>query len=224
MQQLVCLALASAVLLAAAPAEELVLHNGFRIATSRVEVRGDTVIAYTDSGTLEFPRTAVAAVEKLEQPPSPAEEPAQSAAHAQAPASAPLSPQDRLRLAAADHGLPAEFVLSVAKVESAFRPAAISPKGAIGVMQLMPATARALNVDPHDPAQNIEGGARLLRDLLLKYQNYPDQVYRALSAYNAGEGAVSRYNGIPPYAETRHYVEKVLNEFERLKKQPRTGR
>ena len=107
--------------------------------------------------------------------------------------------------------------MSIAKVESAFQPNAISPKGAIGVMQLMPATAKALNANPYDTRENIEAGARLMRDLLVKYEAYPDQVYRALSAYNAGPGAVQKYNGIPPYQETRQYVEKVLNEYHRLK-------
>jgi soluble lytic murein transglycosylase-like protein len=132
---------------------------------------------------------------------------------------APKSAKEHLRDAADLTGLPPEILLSIAKVESAFQTNARSPKGAIGVMQLMPETARALNVNPHDTRENIEGGARLLRDLLVKYEQYPDQVYRALSAYNAGPGAVAKYNGIPPYAETRAYVEKVLNEYHRLKTQ-----
>ena len=82
---------------------------------------------------------------------------------------------------------------------------------------MRPGTARALNVNPHDTRENIEGGARLLRDLLVRYEHFPDQVYRALSAYNAGPGAVQKYNGVPPYRETQAYVEKVLNEYHRLK-------
>lgn len=208
-------------LAAAAPSEEIVLHTGFRITALKIESRGDSLIVHTDSGTLELPRSTVASIEKLDPAPLPPPSPQASPIINQPlKPPAPSTPLEQIRHAAEGHGLPAEFVLSVAKVESALRPAALSPKGAIGVMQLMPATAQSLGVDPHDQAQNIEGGARLLRDLLVKYQNYPDQVYRALSAYNAGEGAVSRYNGIPPYQETRHYVEKVLNEFDRLKKQP----
>ena len=121
-------------------------------------------------------------------------------------------------MAALSNGLPPAFVHSVAKVESALRSDAVSPKGAIGIMQLMPATAAALSADPHDPAQNVEAGARLLRELLIKYENYPDQVRRALAAYNAGSGAVDRYNGVPPYRETQAYVEKVLQNYHELSK------
>ena len=101
-------------------------------------------------------------------------------------------------------------ITSVAAVESGFRPDAVSPKGAIGVMQLMPETAKTLAVDPHDTAQNIEAGARLLRELLIKYNG---DVVKALSAYNAGAGAVDRYKGMPPYAETQEYVYKVVKTY-----------
>jgi soluble lytic murein transglycosylase-like protein len=100
----------------------------------------------------------------------------------------------------------------VAKVESAMRSDAVSPKGAIGVMQLMPATARALDADPADPAQNIEAGTRLLRDLLIKYNN---DAIKALAAYNAGEGAVDRYQGLPPFSETQNYVDKVIRNYQK---------
>ena len=106
--------------------------------------------------------------------------------------------------------MPPAFVESVAEVESALRPDAVSPKGAIGVMQLMPDTAKALSADATDVAQNIEGGVRLLRDLLLRYDG---DVVKALVAYNAGVGAVSRYGGLPPYPETQTYVDKVLRTY-----------
>jgi soluble lytic murein transglycosylase-like protein len=98
----------------------------------------------------------------------------------------------------------------VARVESSLRPEAVSPKGALGIMQLMPATAQALAADPYDTAQNIDAGARLLRELLLKYNG---DVVKALSAYNAGSGAVDRYQGMPPYSETRDYVDKVIRTY-----------
>jgi soluble lytic murein transglycosylase-like protein len=201
--------------------EEIVLHTGFRLPAERHEVVGENLRIHMDGGTVEIPRASVASIEAL-APAAPA-----AAAPVPAPAPAPVpgpaafvqlkSPQEHLQDAAGLTGLPPEFLLSIARVESAFQPKALSPKGAIGVMQLMPETARALNVNPHDTRENIEGGARLLRELLIKYQNYPDQVQRALSAYNAGPGAVQKYNGVPPYAETRAYVEKVLNEYHRLK-------
>ena len=112
--------------------------------------------------------------------------------------------------AAIRYGLPPKFVESVAKIESAMRPDAISPKGAIGVMQLMPATAKALDADPNNSAQNIEAGTKLLRELLIKYNN---DAVKALAAYNAGEGAVDRFGGLPPFPETQSYVDKVIKSF-----------
>ena len=107
------------------------------------------------------------------------------------------------------------LVHAVISVESAYNATARSPKGAIGLMQLMPQTAAALNVDPHDAEQNAEAGARLLKDLLLQYQHQPDQLRRALAAYNAGPAAVAKYNGVPPYRETQLYVDKIVGQYKR---------
>jgi soluble lytic murein transglycosylase-like protein len=107
----------------------------------------------------------------------------------------------------ARYGVEGSLVKAVIKAESAFQPTAVSPKGARGLMQLMPQTAlmhRVHNI--HEPRQNIEGGVRHLRMLLDRYRNVP----LALAAYNAGEGAVDMYQGIPPYAETQEYVRRVL--------------
>ena len=98
------------------------------------------------------------------------------------------------------------LVRSVIAAESAFQPNARSPKGAIGPMQLMPETAKDLGVDPHDPAQNVDAGTRYLRDLL---QRYDSGLWHALAAYNAGPGAVDKYRGVPPYRETRNYVNRI---------------
>lgn len=126
------------------------------------------------------------------------------------PPAPPADPRTMVREAATRAGLPAAFVESVAKTESRFNPAAVSPKGAIGVMQLMPGTAKALGAEPADPAQNIDAGARLLRELLLKYDG---DVAKALAAYNAGEAAVDRYQGVPPYPETQHYINTVIRDY-----------
>lgn len=116
---------------------------------------------------------------------------------------------DRLiRAACARYGVEFELVKAVIKAESAFNPSAISRAGARGLMQLMPATAADHGVaDIHSPRQNIEGGVRHLRLLLERFEG---NVTLALAAYNAGAGAVDKYNGIPPYQETQHYVRKVL--------------
>jgi soluble lytic murein transglycosylase-like protein len=117
--------------------------------------------------------------------------------------------------AARRHGLEPALVLAVVQVESAFRPHAISPKGAQGLMQLMPPTARELGVkDAFDPEQNLDGGARYLRQLLVRYKG---DVKRALAAYNAGPGAVDRHQGVPPYRETRQYVRRVLDKYKKEK-------
>lgn len=108
------------------------------------------------------------------------------------------------RAEARRHGLDADLVLAVMRLESNFQRRALSPKGAMGLMQLMPATARRLGVrDPWDPAQNIRGGCAYLRFLLDRFDG---DLRLALAAYNAGEGAVDAYGGVPPYAETRRYV------------------
>jgi soluble lytic murein transglycosylase-like protein len=184
--------------------EYAVLSNGFRIHAERHEIAGSSVLLYLKDGVTEMPAASVASFEPEEYAPPPALPPK---------VDPPLPMRDArtlVRDAARRTGLPPALVESVARVESNLRPEAVSPKGAIGVMQLMPATAREFAADPRDTAQNIDAGARLLRDLLIKYDG---DVVKALSAYNAGSGAVDRYRGMPPYAETRDYVDKVIRAY-----------
>jgi len=184
--------------------EYAVLANGFRIHADRHETAGASVRLYNKGGVTEVPAASIASFEAEEVVALPVMPPK---------VEAPLPVRDTrtlVRDAAIRSGLPPTLVESVARVESALRPEAVSPKGALGVMQLMPATARMLDADPHDTAQNINAGARLLRDLLIKYGG---DVVKALSAYNAGEGAVDRYRGMPPYSETRDYVDKVIRTY-----------
>ncbi len=108
--------------------------------------------------------------------------------------------------AAQRYGVPASLLAAVAHQESGFNPGAVSPAGARGLMQLMPATAAGLGVDPLNPSQAVDGAARLLRDLIAQF----GRTDLALAAYNAGPGAVHRYHGIPPYPETQRYVPAVL--------------
>lgn len=124
---------------------------------------------------------------------------------ARVPASTPYA--DLINGAAARTGVPGELLAAVAKQESGFNPRAVSPAGAQGLMQLMPGTARGLGVtNSFDPAQAVDGAARLLRTLLDKFGS----TELALAAYNAGPGAVARYDGIPPYRETQNYVRSIM--------------
>ncbi|MDD9715561.1 lytic transglycosylase domain-containing protein [Dinoroseobacter sp. PD6] len=113
---------------------------------------------------------------------------------------------DMARNAARRHGIPEDLFLRLVQQESGFNPKAVSHKGAIGLAQLMPGTARMLGVNPHDPQQNLEGGARYLRTQYLRFRNWR----LALAAYNAGPEAVARHNGVPPFEETRNYVRRIL--------------
>lgn len=116
-------------------------------------------------------------------------------------------------VASQTHRVPAALVKAVIAAESAFDPAAVSPKGAMGLMQLMPATAKDLGVDePFEDAQNVHGGTRYLRYLFDRYGDW----LRTLAAYNAGPQAVDRYDGVPPYEETRQYVQRVLSYYRRF--------
>jgi soluble lytic murein transglycosylase-like protein len=118
-----------------------------------------------------------------------------------------------IRFACRQYGLDYFLVKAVISAESAFDPGAISPKGAMGLMQLMPGTSRDLGVvNPFDPTQNIDGGVRYLRFLMDRFNN---NVVHALAAYNAGPEAVQKHNGVPPYEETRNYVQRVLDFYGR---------
>lgn len=115
---------------------------------------------------------------------------------------------DLARSAALRHGVPEDLFLRLVQQESGWNPQAVSHKGAIGLAQLMPETARDLGVDPRDPAANLDGGARYLRMQHQAFGSWP----LALAAYNAGPGAVARHGGIPPFAETQTYVVAVWGQ------------
>jgi soluble lytic murein transglycosylase-like protein len=182
--------------------EYAVLSSGFRIHADRHETDGAVVRLYANGGITEVPARQVAGFEPEEVIPAP------PPVRLQVP-----STEELITAAAKRNGLPPGFVKSVVAVESGFRADAISRKGAIGLMQLMPSTARDYGADPKDPQQNVEAGTRYLRDLLLKYQHDDHQVIRALAAYNAGPGAVDRYHGVPPYRETLAYITRVLKKY-----------
>jgi soluble lytic murein transglycosylase-like protein len=119
--------------------------------------------------------------------------------------------REMVRRISTEQGLDPSLVDAVVRVESAYNPRAVSHKGALGLMQLMPDTARRLEVeDPFDPEQNLRGGMREFSRLIDRYSG---SLQLALAAYNAGEGAVERYRGIPPYRETRNYVTRIMTIY-----------
>ncbi len=193
--------------LPAVAGEYALLTTGFRIYAERHEVRGEVVRLYADGGVIELPASAVAAFEPQHETAALADP------IAPVPQAREADPKNLLRQAADRYGVPVELLESVAAAESSFDQTAVSPKGAVGIMQLMPGTAAELGADPYDLAQNVDAGARYLRDLLLKYEG---GIHSALAAYNAGSGTVARYRGIPPYRETEQYVQRVVDRYQRL--------
>jgi hypothetical protein len=125
-----------------------------------------------------------------------------------------------IHAAAEKHQVPAALVKSIVAAESNFHCEAVSPKGAIGLMQLMPATAQQYGADPNIPEQNVDAGTRYLYFLMQKYRKHRNPLPRVIAAYNAGPGAVDRYRGIPPFRETRGYVARVMGFMRQYSKKP----
>ena len=193
--------------LPAVAAEYAVLSTGYRIHADRHEVEGRTVRLFAGDGVTELPASLVASFEPDDCAKSapPFEEPA------------PESPEKTVEEVVFDQSamlaLHPDLIFSVIAAESNFDAGAVSHKGAVGLMQLMPETAVELAVDPRKPQENVQGGTRYLRQLLDRYAGESDQLVKAIAAYNAGPAAVDRYDGIPPYAETRAFVRRVIRRF-----------
>jgi soluble lytic murein transglycosylase-like protein len=192
------------------PAAEMAnLHNGFSIRHEHHENLGETTRLYlrTDpsSGYVDI---ATAQIESFEPAP-----PELTAADPRPSATQDLSAI--ISYASARSQIDADFIASVIRAESANNPRAVSRKGAQGLMQLMPQTAATLGVaNSFDPAENVDGGVRYLRELLLHYNG---DAAKALAAYNAGPQRVQQYNGVPPYRETHAYVARVITDYNRKK-------
>jgi hypothetical protein len=204
-----CLALAGSLV----GKESICFNTGFCMEADSHTRQNGMIELQTRGGTMEFPADQVFQISLLEDTPAPAE-----TAHSTVPLASTVDiTEDSLLRAAAEEGLEPGFLRSVARVESGLHQEAVSSKGALGVMQLMPATAAGLGVDPKLTDQNALGGAKFLRELLLRYGG---NSVLALAAYNAGPGAVDKFRGVPPYLETRQYVIKVLREYARQQRLP----
>ena len=217
-------------------AEHVTLRNGFEIDCARREAEGDRVRLYLiptagaaaaaspdAANYIEVPASSVLLVETVPDLPAPMRAAVPSAAPAVGKSAQtlamPLTPaemREMLVRAGTLHNIDADLLASVVQAESGGNARAISRAGAEGLMQLMPGTAAALGVgDSFAPEANIGGGTAYLDAMLTRYS---DNIVLALAAYNAGPAAVDRYHGIPPYAETRAYVARVVREFNRRKR------
>jgi hypothetical protein len=216
-------------------AEQITLRNGFEITCNHHGTANSRVRLYMEKGNQNYIEVApgdIASVERVpDPPPSPVENPVESPltsqvqgpVTSQAPAPA-VAVRSDANLSAADlhemlvkagheHNVDMDLLASVVKAESGGNARAVSPAGARGLMQLMPGTAADLGVsDSFKPEQNVRGGSTYLDELLTRYH---DNLALALAAYNAGPAAVDKYNGIPPYRETKLYVARVIHEFNR---------
>jgi hypothetical protein len=211
------LAFGLAMLAGATPAraDVVVLASGRTLSVRSHRFEGDrAVLTLRGGGEVTCDRVLIDRVLPDEVPyPEPEAEP--PAAPAEPPLSGPY--RDVIAAAAERHGIAPRLLESVVRVESNFARRARSRKGAKGLMQLMPATARQYGLsDPYDPTGNVDAGARHLRALLDRFE-----LPVALAAYNAGEGAVKRYGGVPPYRETREYVARILRLAGPAAKSPR---
>jgi len=206
-------------------AEVAELRNGFTIPHCSREVRDGKVRLYTDDAKKSFVDISADEIQSYSIQPehepvaaaqTPAIQPQRPAAQAPIAASVPAQAAAKttdqiVREASKVQGVDSDFIRSVIHQESGGNTKAVSRAGARGLMQLMPGTAAQLGVaDSFSPEQNVNGGARYLRELLERYHG---DAIKALAAYNAGPGAVDRYRGVPPYRETRLYVQRIVRQY-----------
>ncbi|HEX3352937.1 MAG TPA: lytic transglycosylase domain-containing protein [Terriglobales bacterium] len=203
--------LAFLVALPAFGADLAVLRNGFSIRHERRETLGPVTRLYLEADKGGYVDIATSQIDRFEHDLAPA---ATIAIAPPAPAKS-QSLNEVINTISDRHHIDPDLINSVIHAESGFNPRAVSPKGARGLMQLMPQTASKLGVsNSFDPTANVEGGTRYLSELL---QRYNFDVVKALAAYNAGPGRVEQYRGVPPYYETRVYVAKIVRDYNRKK-------
>src|SRR5271169_1289451 len=213
------LALLAATAVPCSAADSAVLRNGFSIRHERRQVIGTITRLYLDGNDSSFVDVPTEEIDHFEALPAEPEknEPALQL-HLQASAENAHQPPDLnevVRAASGTYSLDPDLVNSVIRAESGFNVRAVSPKGAQGLMQLMPQTASELGVqNAFDSKANVVGGTRYLRELL---ERYDFDLIKALAAYNAGPQRVEQYGGVPPYYETKAYVARIVRDFNKKK-------
>src|SRR5215471_10326823 len=194
--------------ISASASDVAVLRNGFSIRHESREAIGSTTRLYTAADKSSYVDVPTDQIERFDEDLRPI-------AKVTAPIATKHNLQEVIQGASEKQLLDADLVNSVIRAESGFNPHAVSPKGARGLMQLMPGTASTLGVtDSFDPEANVQGGTQYLRWLLDRY-NY--DLPKALAAYNAGPHRVEQYHGVPPYSQTRAYVARIIRDFNRQK-------
>jgi hypothetical protein len=203
-------------------ADTLFLRSGRQLKIRSLMCDRDTCTAAIDGGEVGLRAGEVLRVEADEiVDPEPQVGPSSAPGPVATTGVTSRSIEELIADAARKYALPISLVRAVAQAESAMNTRAVSHKGASGVMQLMPGTAKDLGVrDVFDAAENIEAGVRLLRQHLEKYDG---RVAEALAAYNAGPGAVARHGGVPPYRETRGYIRKIVRDYEKAEEKSGSG-
>lgn len=195
-------------------ADSAVLRNGFSIRHERRQVIGDITRLFVDGDNSSFVDIPTAEIDHFETAPDLPTAPVKVQPLNQA-AAQPIDLNEVIQSASGTYRLDPDLVNSVIRAESGFNVRAVSPKGAQGLMQLMPKTASQLGVqNAFDPQANVEGGTRYLRELLERY-NF--DLIKALAAYNAGPQRVEQYGGVPPYYETKAYVASIIRDFNKKK-------
>jgi soluble lytic murein transglycosylase-like protein len=212
-------ALLAAAALPCSAAETAVLRNRFSIRHERREIIGTITRLYVNGDDSSFVDVPTAEIDHFEAVPVQAA-PSEPAAHRDAPPLADIRSgvdlNEVVKAASGTYHLDPDLVNSVIRAESGFNVRAVSPKGAQGLMQLMPQTASQLGVqNAFDPQANVEGGTRYLRELL---ERYDFDLIKALAAYNAGPQRVEQYGGVPPYYETKAYVARIVRDFNKKKR------
>ncbi len=189
--------------------EMVCLTTGFCLQASSHTAAAERLVFRIGSGSIEFQATEIASIEQVADSVPAKVKALLSAAQAD-------DPQMLVTKAAKSQGIDPDFVRSVAKIESDFRQGSISKKGATGLMQIMPGTAKELGINPAEAQANVLGGSKYLRWLLVRY-HFNSAL--TLAAYNAGPGAVEKFGGVPPFGETRAYIVKVTREYDRLRRE-----